>query len=550
VVSLSGCAGFQDYVHKGFKVGPNYCPPTASTSEHWIDASDARVREDQEVATQWWTVFNDSTLNRLVACAYEQNLSLKEACFRILQARAELGIVTGNILPQVQNAAGSYTRRAASLNPPTHGDVQGDRYSSQWNFGFNLAWELDFWGRFRRAIEAAEDTLEASVADYDDVLVTLEGDIATNYVQVRTLQERIKLLKANVELQRGVLQFIEKRIRAGFKVTELDLAQARSTLAQTEAAIPQLEIELRQAANRLCVLLGTVPTELQAQLGEASIPTAPPEAAVGIPANLVGRRPDIRRAQLLAAAQAEQIGISEAEWYPIFTINGTMGWQARQFSSLFSQKAFSGSIGPSFQWNILNYGRIANDVRFQDARFRELAVAYQNTVLLALEEVENGLVTFLRTQERSKLLDESVTNSKKAVHVVVVQYEVGTADFNRYAVIEQNLVVQQDSAAQARGQIAQGLIQVYRALGGGWRIRYADATEPPPAAAPAPAEASPSKEQPASSPKSSPKSSPAEKPAADANPPAAEAPGAEELPAPLPEDGWSPKKSPVTPPEP
>jgi outer membrane protein TolC len=272
----------------------------------------------------------------------------------------------------------------------------------------------------------------------------------------------------------------------------LDVDQAKSTLAQTEAQVPLFEIVLRQACNRLCVLMGMPPEQLQDRLGQRAIPTPPPYVVVGIPAQLLARRPDVRRAERLAAAQSEQIGIAEADLYPAITINGTLGFQAQQFSQLFSKQAFTGSEGPSFQWNILNYGRITNNIRFQDARFQELVLAYQQTVLSAAEEAEDGLVTFLRQQERAKLLEESVVNAQKAVNVVIAQYKVGTVDFNRVALIEQDLVTQQDLLAQAQGQIAQGLIQVYRALGGGWQIRL-ESEEEVAVAAPSEAPESPPK---------------------------------------------------------
>jgi NodT family efflux transporter outer membrane factor (OMF) lipoprotein len=466
---VTGCTGFQQYVKNGFKVGPNYCPPRACVEPSWIDAADLRSEPNPAVLKCWWTVFHDPKLDELINCAYRQNLSLREAGYRILQARASRAIVAGEIFPQRQAATGSVTRNAASA--AGHTGAMPGRFSDSWNFGFGLNWELDFWGRFRRAILAADANLDASVYAYDDVLVTLLGDVATNYVVVRATQERINLLRENVEIQKGILQFIDNRLKVGFRQTELDHDQSLSTLRQTEAAIPQLEISLREAENNICILLGRPPTDLTEMLSTGKIPVTPPEVVVGIPADLVRRRPDVRRAERLAAAQAQQIGIAEADLYPAISINGNFGYSAQEFADLFRGKALYGSVGPSFQWNLLNYGRIVNNVRLQDARFQELVVAYQSTVLQASREVENGLVEFLRAQQRSRLLDESVGASRKAVDIVVQQYKVGTTDYNRYALIEQNLVTQQDTAAQAKAQIAQGLIAVYRALGGGWEIR-------------------------------------------------------------------------------
>ena len=537
---FSGCTSPREFIQNRFKVGPDYCRPPAPVAEHWIDVNDTRLTNEENDLEHWWAVFKDPVLNSLVVSAYGQNLTVGQAGFRVLQARAQLGIAQGYLFPQMQDMTGSYTRSARSLLAnPSFGGLGGiGRYTSSWAYGFNLGWELDFWGRFRRAVESADDQLSASVEDYDAALVTMLGDIAASYVQIRIDEERIELLRANAKLQSEILRIVQARFDAG-RVSELDVDQAKSTLAQTEAAIPLLEIDRRQAANRLCVLLAIPPQDLDERLGKAAIPTPPYQVAAGIPAQLLARRPDIRRMERLAAAQSEQIGIAEADFYPAISISGTLGYQAAQFGNLFDNRAFTGNVGPSFQWNILNYGRILNNVQLQDARFQELVMAYQQSVLSAAREVEDGLVTFLRAQERTKLLEESVLNTEKAVKVVIAQYQVGTADFTRVAQIEQELVTQQDLLAQARGQIAQGLILVYRALGGGWQIRLeseeelnASAQGPAPAGTPAPHgpqlfEAPGTLPQPGAMPAqpgAPPAANPANPPAAKpANPPAAKA---------------------------
>ena len=469
---FSGCTSLSDYLDHGFKVGPNYCQPNAPVAQHWIDAADLHPVDGSGIQCRWWTVFNDPKLNELILCAYRQNLTLREAGFRILQSRSLRDIATGNLFPQSQYASGAYSRTATPTSPTTP-----PLFANSWNYSANLNWELDFWGRFRRAIASAEDTLEASVADYDFVLVTLLGEVATNYVTIRTTQERIDLLRANVKLQQGIFDFINARFGVG-SVSRLDRAQALSNLRQTEAGIPVLEVTKRQAENALCVLLGIPPIDLAPMLGGGPIPVTPPEVALGIPADLLRRRPDVRKAERTAAAQAEQIGIAQADLYPSFSINGSVGYSAQSFPDLFRNSAFTGSVGPSFQWNLLNYGRIVNNVRLQDARFQELVAIYQQTVLTANEEVENGLVFFLRSQRATRLLDESVTAANEAVEVVILQYKQGKVDFNRYATIQQNLVTQQDDAAQSRGNIAKGLIQTYQALGGGWELRCGDGQLP------------------------------------------------------------------------
>jgi NodT family efflux transporter outer membrane factor (OMF) lipoprotein len=468
VLLFAGCTNPYEYVRNGFKVGPNYCTVAAPVANNWIDAADVRIRSQSDDISQWWNVFNDPVLNNLIACAYRQNLTVKQAAFRVLQSRYQLAITRGEFFPQQQFASGSYSRAGSGATG----------FFDNWNCNFNLQWELDIWGRLRRAIQAADDQLGASVADYDDVMVTLLSDVASNYVQIRTDQELIKLLNENVQVQTSVYALTQTRLGVG-TLAELDVQQAESTLKQTEAAIPLVLIDMRQANDQLCTLLGIPPADLMKMLGNAPIPIAPPEVALGIPCEMLRRRPDIRRAERLAAAQAEQIGIAETDLYPIFSIGGNMGWSANNLPELFTPQAFNGNVGPSFNWKLLNYGRIVNNVHFQDANFQQLIAAYQNTVLVANQEVENGLVTFLQAQERTKILNDSVKAGEIARGITLRLYETGQTgfDFNRYALIEQNLITQQNAWASARGQIAQGLISVYRALGGGWEIRL----NPPPA---------------------------------------------------------------------
>jgi NodT family efflux transporter outer membrane factor (OMF) lipoprotein len=469
---FAGCTSPSDYVKNGFKVGPDPCVPQGSTATNWIDAADVRVQQESVDLNRWWEVFQDANLNGLIVTASRQNLSLREACFRVLEARAQLGIARGEIFPQQQQAGGGYQRWAYSQNTggfPVGGN-DGGQFFDQWNFGFNLSWELDLWGRLRRAVTAAERTLDASCANYDDVLVTLLADVASNYVQVRTLQDRIRLASENVRLQADVVHAAERRFKVGsIRARAVDVPQARSVLAQTEAQIPQLNMELRQACDRLCVLLGVPPTDLEKQLGFAPIPTAPTAVAVGIPADLLRRRPDVRRSQYEALAQGERIGIAQAELYPAFFINGTLGYSAQNLPQMFESSSLTGTVGPAFEWNILNYGRIVNNMHVQDARFQALVAAYQNTVLRANAEVEDGLAMFLRAQERARSLDQSVSSVREAVDIGVKEYNAGKVDYNQVSLIQQNKVQQEDLQALSHGEIAQGLIRVYRALGGGWQ---------------------------------------------------------------------------------
>ena len=343
LASLTGCTPWSEYVHNGFKVGPNYQKPAAPVANNWIDANDQRIRSQEDDLSHWWRVFNDPILDGLVADAYRQNLTLRQAAFRVLQARAQFGVAVGYLFPQTQQATGDHTVNAISTKTANRSFVQ-QRFYGQYDFGFNLSWELDLWGRLRRAIAQAADNLDASIENYDDVMVTMLGDIAAAYVQIRIYQAQIAYTRANVELQQAILTLVKARFDGG-QVTELDVTRRKSVLSQTESQIPALEIGLRQTSNGLCVLLGIPPEDLMARIGSGRIPVAPPEVAIGIPADLLRRRPDVRMAERQAAAQAEQIGIAEAEFYPHFYLNGTVDYSAQAFRSLFNQRA-AGELWP------------------------------------------------------------------------------------------------------------------------------------------------------------------------------------------------------------
>jgi NodT family efflux transporter outer membrane factor (OMF) lipoprotein len=470
LVITTGCTPLRQWLAQGLKVGPNYAKPPAPVAEDWIDGNDKRIRQNEADLTTWWAVFNDPVLNGLVISANNQNLTLREAGFRVLQARAAAAIARGEFFPQQQAAFGDYSHNILSKRNANTSFIP-QRVFDQWNLGFGVGWELDFWGRYRRAIEAADADLDASVEGYDDVLVTLIGDIASTYAQIRTLEQELRLVQANVVLQRETLDIANARFRGG-ATTELDVDQAQSNLAQTEALLPQFTIQLRFATNQLCVLLG-IPTEkIEAALGEGPIPLAPPDVVIGIPADLLARRPDVRQAERRVAAESARIGVADSDLYPHVSITGTVSWQAQTFNGMFDPMAFQGNVGPGFQWNVLNYGRLINRVRLQDAKFQESIAAYQNVVLNAHREVENGLVQFLQGQVRAQALERSVIASQKAVRIALAQYRGGNVDFNRVALLEQNLVEQQDQFTRARGDVARGLIEAYRAIGGGWRLRY------------------------------------------------------------------------------
>jgi NodT family efflux transporter outer membrane factor (OMF) lipoprotein len=463
-ISSAGCTSFRDWCHNGFKVGPNYCPPPASTAAQWIDSDDKRVESIPPNDGDWWSVFNDPTLNDLIDTAYLENLDLKTAGTRILQARSQRAIAVGNLFPQSQRMIADYAH--VQLPNTTTLPLPGEL--SIWATGLNGSWELDFWGRYRRSIEAATADVGAAVEDYHDALVMLCSEVATSYVQLRTYQERLLYAQENVEIQKKSTQLAEERFDKGV-ATELDVRQARSNLKQTESTIPPLVIGCRQSSDALCTLLGMAPLNLAARLQPAPIPSAPAEIAVGIPADLLRRRPDIRSAERHVAAQCARIGVAEAELYPTFSIDGFLGYASNNFGSLFSAENFTGVVAPLVSWNVLNYGRLLNNVRYHDAQYDEAVFQYQQKVLTAGREVEDSLIGFLQSQQQAISLEQGVAETRRSVDLVVEQFEAGVTDFNRVYNTESLLVTQKDDLAQARGQIATNLIGVYRALGGGWK---------------------------------------------------------------------------------
>lgn len=463
----------------GCMVGPDWMKPNAPVAADWLEARNPSVVTRRQEYVDWWTVFNDKTLNRLVQEAYGQNLTLRIAGVRVLEARAQLGLVVGEFYPQQQQAVGELNYN----KDPTSSLELLPRYWKA-SLGARIAWELDFWGKFRRAIQSADAAFLESVANYDDVLVSLIGDVATSYVAIRTIEREIAIAHDNIRKQKDALKIAEARYKGG-AVAERDVFQAKNVLYATEASIPQLTLQLQQARNALSLLLGLPPQRLETLLaGRRPIPTAPKEAVVGIPADLLRRRPDVRAAELSAAAQSAQIGIAKADLYPSFTLLGTLGTSATTIGSgnlgnLFTNNSIAYSVGPSFQWNILNYGQITNNVRMQDARLQALLLNYQNTVLKAQKEVEDGLAQFLQSRAQAHLLSKSVAAANGALRIAMTQYQGGIADFTTVLLAEQNLYEAQINLTEATGNVATGLIAVYRGLGGGWQIREGQDFVPP-----------------------------------------------------------------------
>jgi NodT family efflux transporter outer membrane factor (OMF) lipoprotein len=465
--ALSGCA-----------VGPKYARPQVDLPSTWQERGDPRVVTQTSADSTWWRVFNDPTLDRLIQQAYHQSLPLQVAGLRILASRAQLGIAVGRQYPQFQAVFASATAvrlseraiNVATLDPAfqNFGDYQ---------IGFDAVWEMDFWRKYRKDVKAGAASYLASVADYDNALVSLTAEVARTYTAIRTFEVLIDQARENVEIQEEGLRIAESRYRHG-ATSELDVTQASALLESTRGSIPQLQLSLEQTQNALSTLLGQRPGTLQAVLeAPKEIPTVPASVAVGVPAELLRRRPDIRSAELNAVAQCERVGIAVADLYPRFTLRGLFGTQTSSGAgpgtggSLFDGSAFFYQIGAGLLYPIFNYGRIKNNVRVQDAGFQQALVNYQQTVLKASQEVEDGLAGFLRSQEAAVFAANALRGAQRSVALAMVQYREGAVDYQRVLDAQRSLLLQENTLTQTRSSVATSLIALYKALGGGWELR-------------------------------------------------------------------------------
>ncbi|MEN8693163.1 MAG: efflux transporter outer membrane subunit [Desulfobacterales bacterium] len=464
---LSGCAA----------VGPDFKKPDLPTPEGWLETADPRLSTEEGDYRDWWKSFADPALEALIQRAYQDNLALEIAGLRVYEARAQLGVAVGTLYPQRTQAYLSYEYFNLSENaepisylpPLVQEGVKTD--FSNYRLGFGTVWELDFWGKFRRIVEAADASLAAQIAAYDTVLVTVTGELASAYILLRTLEQQLEVARSNADIQRRSAEIADVR-RRNELASELDVVQAEVQLKNTEASIPRLEAALREVENALSMLLGAAPGEVRTIIGGAAdIPATPTSVAVGLPADLLRRRPDIRQAEYLAAFQSARIGITKAELYPSFRLGGTIGYAAEDLSDLFKGGSVAGLFGAGFSWNILNFGRIKNRVRANDARFQQALANYEAVLLNALREVENAQNGFLRAQEEVALLAGASQTARRAVDLALVRYSDGIADFTRVLTAQRALELQEGRLTDARGRVARNLIDIYRALGGGWQIR-------------------------------------------------------------------------------
>jgi NodT family efflux transporter outer membrane factor (OMF) lipoprotein len=409
----------------------------------------------------WWRLFDDPMLNRLIGEARAANPSLRIAGLRILEARAQLGIAGSNLYPQLQQLGGA----VSYVNTRQSGGAD-DRDFLSYQAGFNLGWELDFWGRFRRGIESADAAFFNSIANQQDLQVLLSAQLADLYYRYRTTQMRISIARENAALQERSYRITQRLFKSG-QQSELDLQQAKTQYLATLSTIPQLQIVLIQTRNALATLLGRPPGELPELAGEARpLPRIEPVRVQELPARLLMRRPDIRAATWQVAAQSAQIGIAEADYYPAISLLGSLGWSGDNLSG--SPNTGILSLGPGLLWNLFDHGRIANNVRVQDARLQQLIEQYQDTLLQAAREIDDAAIGVVKTAEQQAITSESLAAARRALELANSQYREGYADFQRVLDSQQAVAAQSERELVNQGSHIGAVIALYKALGGGW----------------------------------------------------------------------------------
>jgi len=454
----------------GCQVGPDYTPPEVAVTDQWHQEAIEGLEGGSADLQTWWKVFDDPVLESLIQRSGVQNLDLQIAYARVMESRALLGVAAGEHWPSV-DAVGSYSRTRPSANGLLGGlPIDTTDQRNLHSVGVDSSWEIDVFGRISRSVESAQASMEASIENHRDVLVSLYSQVALSYVDLRAIQARIQYAQDNVKAQQDTLKLTKDR-RAADLVPELDVQQAELILATTESAIPLLRQFEAQAVHRLSVLLGQSPAFLYEELSSAAhIPEAPEDVAVGLPAELLRQRPDIRRAERILAAQTAEIGVATAGLYPAFSLSGTFALEARSAKDIGNWDSRTWGFGPGMRWNLFDGKRIRSSIDVQKAQAEQALIDYEQTVLLALEEVENAMVAFVEEQQRVAALGRSVTAAAKSVELVKTLYEIGLTDFQNVLDMERTLTQQQDQLAESQGQVASNLVRVYTTLGGGWSV--------------------------------------------------------------------------------
>jgi NodT family efflux transporter outer membrane factor (OMF) lipoprotein len=457
----------------GCMVGPNFTTPKTNVADQYQVSGDVRTTGAATDA-QWWQNFNDPTLNKLIQLGYQNNLTLQIAGLHVLQARAQLAASVGDLYPQQQGAFGAYSyERQSEASPSNIGGVS--TYLNVAQVGFTATWELDFWGKFRRAVQANDAAFLGSIEAYDAALVSLTSSIAQAYINIRTAQQQIAVAQSNITAQSESLRIATVQYNAG-QTSLLDVEQATTQLGITQASLPSLQAQLVTQQDALAVLLGLTPDAVAPLIADGdSIPRPPPQVAVGIPTDLLRQRPDVVQAELAAASQCALLGVAKAQLYPALSLTGTFGYESSNTSraslgDLFQWSSRTVSLGPSLQIPLFNYGQLTNQVRAQDAAFQQSIASYQNTVLQAQQQVQDAISNYIQAQNTVTALSGSVKSAIESTKLAMIRYVDGASDYTTVLTAEQAQLQVQNSLAIAQGNVPLSLVSLYAALGGGWQI--------------------------------------------------------------------------------
>ncbi|MEK6590433.1 MAG: efflux transporter outer membrane subunit [Nitrospinota bacterium] len=453
----------------GCAAGPNYKRPEAAVPPSFQEAKKEIISGEVSQLARWWTTFNDRVLNSLIEKAIHSNIDLRVAEIHIKEVRASRGIIDSDRWPQV-NASGSYAQNRVSENTRQGRSVKafGGAEYELYQTGFDASWEIDLFGSVRRAVEAADADIESAIESRRSVLVTLLGDVARNYIELRGLQRQIIITKGNLKIQEETLKLIQARYKAGL-ISYLDVTRAEAQVADTDAQIPLLERSLKQVSHRLSVLSGQEPGSLWAELSrDAPIPVPPSQVVVGIPSELLRRRPDLRRTEREIAAASARIGVATADLFPRFSLTGSFGLQGQSSNDLSDSASRFWSAGPSIHLPIFTAGLIRSNIKVQDARYEQALARYEQTVLTALEDVENSLVAWFMEQSRLKSLSEATTANRQSAAMARELYSKGLTDFLNVLEAERSLLSSENQLAQSEAAVSTNLVALYKALGGGW----------------------------------------------------------------------------------
>jgi NodT family efflux transporter outer membrane factor (OMF) lipoprotein len=448
-------------------VGPDYVRPDTSLSTTWHSELKGGLiagKTDPQTLAAWWTTLNDPELSSLIERTVAGNLDLKKARSRVRESRARRGKAKAALFPTF-DAVGSAAWTESSKDTGTN---KTSETSDLYTASFDAGWEIDIFGGVRRSVEAADADIGASQEDLHDVLVSLLAEVAVNYIDLRTFQSRLTIAEGNLESQNETYQLTVWRYQAGLS-DELSVQQARYNLENTRSQLPTLRTGKEAALNRIAVLLGEQPGKVHSLLEQqVSIPVIPLKLAIGVPADVLRNRPDVRKAERELAAQSARIGVATADLYPKLTLSGSIGIETLKVSTSPTSQTWSSSFGPGITWAIFKAGAIRQNIEVQSALHEQALINYEATILSALENVENALVAYAEEQGRRDALSAAEEAAQKAVELAKYKYQSGLTDFNNVLEAQRSLLTFQDQLAQSNGTVTSNLVRLYKALGGGW----------------------------------------------------------------------------------